>query len=128
MAEARQHADEAKRAFEALSARSWRDDKDAAKVRKERDELLQKDIEARQNILDLLVEVEKERELKLGAEERLMALEKRASQDAVVAAWLHKEWDELLQTAERLRSGHGMAREERDQDLRERPRCWVRQS
>ena len=38
--EARGHADEAKRAFEALSVRSWRDDEEAAKVRKEWDELL----------------------------------------------------------------------------------------
>ena len=40
VAEARRHADEAERAFEALSVRSWRDDEEAAKVRKERDELL----------------------------------------------------------------------------------------
>ena len=40
IAEASWHADEAKRAFEALSARSRRDDEEAAKVRKERDELL----------------------------------------------------------------------------------------
>jgi len=38
--EARQDADEAKKAFEALSARSWKDDKEAARVRKEQDELL----------------------------------------------------------------------------------------
>ena len=43
VAEARRDADEAEKAFEALSVRSWRDDDDAAKVRKERDELLQKD-------------------------------------------------------------------------------------
>jgi len=39
-AEARRHADESKRAFEALSARSWKDDEEATKVRKERDKLL----------------------------------------------------------------------------------------
>jgi len=38
--EAHRHADEAKRAFEALSVRSQRDDEEATKVRKERDELL----------------------------------------------------------------------------------------
>ena len=48
VAEARRHADEAERAFEALSVRSRRDDKEATKVRKERDELLQKDAETRQ--------------------------------------------------------------------------------
>ena len=40
VAKARRHANEAKRAFEALSVRSQRDDEEAAKVRKERDELL----------------------------------------------------------------------------------------
>ena len=47
VAEARRDADEAKKAFEALSARSWKDDKEAASVRKEQDELLQKDAETR---------------------------------------------------------------------------------
>ena len=40
VAKARRHADEAERAFEALSMRSWRDDEETTKVRKERDELL----------------------------------------------------------------------------------------
>ena len=40
MAEAHRDADEAKKAFEALSGRSQRDNKEAAKVRKKRDELL----------------------------------------------------------------------------------------
>ena len=45
VAEAHWDTDEAEKAFKALSARSWRDNEEAAKVRKERDELLQKDIE-----------------------------------------------------------------------------------
>ena len=40
VAKAHQHADEAERAFEALSARSRRDDEEATRVRKEWDELL----------------------------------------------------------------------------------------
>ena len=40
VAEACRDADEAKKAFEALSARSWKDDKEATRVRKEQDELL----------------------------------------------------------------------------------------
>ena len=40
VAEAYRHADKAERAFEALSARSRRDDEEVTKVRKERDELL----------------------------------------------------------------------------------------
>ena len=43
VAEALWDADEAEKAFKALSARSRKDDKDAARVRKEWDELLQKD-------------------------------------------------------------------------------------
>ena len=49
-----------------------------------------------------------------------MALEKRVSLDAMAVARLCKERDELLQTAERLRSDRGAAREERDQAFRER--------
>ena len=49
-----------------------------------------------------------------------MALEKRASLDAMVVARLRKEWDELLQTTERLRLKHGVTREEHDQACQER--------
>ena len=58
---------------------------------KERDELLQRDAEPRQWALDLLAEVEKERELKLGAEERFVALKQRASLDAEAIARLCKD-------------------------------------
>ena len=115
VAEARWDADEAKKAFKALLARSQKDDEEAARVRKERDELLQKDAETRQRILHLLAEDEKERELKLGAEEMLVTLEKRVSLEATMVARLRKERDELLQTTERLRSERGAACEERDQ-------------
>ena len=40
VAEARRDADEAKKALEALSVRSWKDDEEAARVRKEWDEVL----------------------------------------------------------------------------------------
>jgi hypothetical protein len=40
VAEARRDADEAEKAFEALSTRSQKDDEEAARVRNERDELL----------------------------------------------------------------------------------------
>ena len=40
VAEGHRDAGEAEKVFEALSARSWKDDKEAARVRKERDELL----------------------------------------------------------------------------------------
>ena len=47
VAEARWDADEAEKTFEALSVRTWRDDEEAAQVRKERDELLQMDAKTR---------------------------------------------------------------------------------
>ena len=46
VAKAHRHADEAEKAFEALSARSRRDDEEATKVRKQQVELLQKDAKA----------------------------------------------------------------------------------
>ena len=52
--------------------------------------------------------------MKLGTEEKLAALEKRASLDATVVARMCKEWDELIQTTERLRSERSAAREERN--------------
>ena len=48
-----------------LAARAWQDAEEATRVQKQRDELLQQDVETRQWIIDLLDEVGKERELKL---------------------------------------------------------------
>jgi len=42
-----------------------------------------------------------------------MALERRSSLDAAAVARLCKEWDELLQTMERLRLEYGATHEER---------------
>ena len=47
VAEACRDADEAEKAFEALSVRSWKDDVEATKVKKEWDELPQRDTETR---------------------------------------------------------------------------------
>ena len=63
--------------------------------------------------------MEKEWELKLGAEERSTALQQRASLDAEVIARLHKERDELRQTMERLRSEHDATHEKCDQIIQE---------
>ena len=46
-AEAHRDAKEAEKAFEELSTRAWQDEEEAAKVRRERDELLQRDTESR---------------------------------------------------------------------------------
>ena len=97
--------------------RAQQDHEEAAKVRREWDDLLQRDIETRQWILDLLAEAEKEQELRLGTKEKLIALERRASLDAKAVAPLRKERDELLQTVGWLYSEHGMAREEHDQAI-----------
>ena len=73
-AEARRDTEEAHGMFQDLSARVWQDEEASARVRKEWDELLQKDAEARQWVVDLLAEVDRERDLKLEAEERSAAL------------------------------------------------------
>ena len=82
--------------------------------------MIQRDAKTRQWILDLLGKVEKKRDLKLGAEEKLTALEKRESLDATAVAWLRKERDELIQTAKRLCSERSAAHKEHDQAFRER--------
>ena len=66
--------------FEDLSARVKLDEEDAAKLRKERDELLQKDAATNEQAGELLAELETERDLKLKAEERSAALQQRADQ------------------------------------------------
>ena len=114
VAEAHRDTDKAEKAFEALSVRSHKDNEEATKVRKEDDELLQKNAKTRQRVLNLLAEVEKERELKLGAEEKLMTLEKWTSLEATAFARLCKEWDKLHQTMERLHLERGTAHEEHD--------------
>jgi TATA-binding protein-associated factor Taf7 len=94
--------------------RARKDEEEATAIKKEWDELLWRDAEARQWILNLLGEVEEERDLKIAVEGRLMALETRTRQDTTMIEQLHKEQDGLLQTMERLRSEHNTAREERD--------------
>ena len=61
-------------------------------MRKEQDELLQRDAETHQRIIDLLTEAKKERDLRLGAEERSTALEQRAKLDAKVVKALVWFW------------------------------------
>ncbi|XP_066316602.1 vicilin-like seed storage protein At2g18540 [Miscanthus floridulus] len=90
-AEARRDVEAAKKSFDELSERAQRDQEEATRGLKERDELLQRDAETRQRNIDLLAEAEKERDLRLGAEERFTALEQRARLDAEVVAQLRKE-------------------------------------
>ena len=90
-AEAHWDAEDTEKSFDELSERAWQDEEEAAKVQKEWDELLQHDTETRQWIIDLLAEVEKEQDLRLGAEERSMAQEQRAKLDAETVARLRGE-------------------------------------
>jgi len=63
--------------FEDLSRRVKLDEEATARLRKERDELLQKDAAASEWVDELLAELETERDLKLKAEERSAALQQR---------------------------------------------------
>ena len=99
--------------------RVQQDEEAAARVRKEWDKLLQKDAEACQRAVELLEELERERDLKLEAEDRSTALQQRVNQDAEAIARLHKERDKLCQTTERLWLECDKVHEERDQAVRE---------
>jgi hypothetical protein len=113
-AEACQHAEEAEKMASDLSERVRKDGEEAAQVMRESDELRQQDAEACQQILNLQDELKKEKGLKLAAQEKVTALEKKARQDATVAEWLHKERDDSCQTEMRLCSERDGARRERD--------------
>ena len=112
-AEAHQH-EETEKAFKDLSVRVQRDEEAAARVQKKQDELLQKNVEASQWAIDLLAELETERDLKLRAEERFAAMQQRVNLDAETIARLCRERDELCYTAERLYSEHSTICEERN--------------
>ena len=73
-AQARQDAEEAHGMFEDLSARTKLDEEEITRLRKERDELLQKNATASEKAGELLAELQTERDLKLKAEERSATL------------------------------------------------------
>ena len=60
--------------FEDLSARTKLDEEEITRLRKERDELLQKNATASEKASELLAELQTERDLKLKAEERFAML------------------------------------------------------
>ena len=60
--------------FEDLSARSKMDEEEVARLRKERDELLQRNAVADAKVGEVLKELEMERDLRRKAESRAMAL------------------------------------------------------
>ena len=61
--------------FEDLSARSKLDEEEIARLRKERDELLQRNVVANEKAGEVLKELEMERDLRWKAESRAMALQ-----------------------------------------------------
>ena len=81
--------------FEDLSARVKLDEEATARLGKEQDELLQKDAMAIEQAIELLAELEMERDLKLKAEERSVVLQQRADRDTEVIVRLCEERDEL---------------------------------
>ena len=112
--EACQDAEEIHGMFEDLSARVKLDEEAAARIQKEQDELLQKDAEVSQRAVEVLAELEMERDLRRKAGERSVTLQQRVNQDAEVISRLCGEWDELCQTEQRLLSKHSTPYEEHD--------------
>ena len=78
-AEACRDAEEVHGMFEDLLARVKLDEAAAANLRKERDELLQKDAMASEQAIELLAELQTEQDLKLKAEERSTMLQEKAN-------------------------------------------------
>jgi hypothetical protein len=77
-----------------LFERARKDGEDAAQVMRERDELCRWDAESHQRILILQGELEKEKGLKLAIQEKVVVLEAKAHQDAMVVERLRKERDD----------------------------------
>ena len=73
-AKARRDMEEIHGMFEDLSARVKMDEEAAARIQKERDELLQKDVAASERVVKVLAELEMRRDLRRKAEDRSTAL------------------------------------------------------
>ena len=70
--------------FADLSARVKLDEEEVARILKEWDELLQKDVEARKRAVEVLDKLEAERDLRRKAEDKSTALQQTVAQDAAV--------------------------------------------
>ena len=77
--------------FEDLSARSKLDEEEIARLRKERDELLQRNAAANEKAGEVLKELEMERELWWEAESRAMAFQQKVDEDVEVVRSLRAE-------------------------------------
>ena len=76
--------------FEDLSARSKLDEEEIARLRKERDELLQRNATANEKASEVLKELEMERDLRRKAESRATALQQKADEDVEVVRSLRE--------------------------------------
>ena len=99
-AEAHWDAEDIHVMYEDLSARVKLDEEEAAQIKKERDKLVRKDVEASKRATEVLSELETERDLKREAENRSSDLQRRADQDAMLIDQLRREWDEVHRAKE----------------------------
>ena len=94
--------------FEDLSARTKLDEEEIARLRKERDKLLQKNTTASEKASELLAELQTERDLKLKAEERSTMLQEKANQDAAMIDRTIRERDKARREAKARQADLGV--------------------
>ena len=82
--------------FEDLSARSKLDEEEIARLRKERDELLQRNAAANEKAGEVLKELEMERDLRRKAESRAMALQQKVDEDVEVVRSLRADLSDAV--------------------------------
>ncbi|XP_066373666.1 uncharacterized protein [Miscanthus floridulus] len=95
-AQARQDTEEAHRMFEDLSTRSKLDGEEIARLRKERDELLQRNAMANEKAGEVLKELEMEQDIRRKAESRAMALQQKVDEDIEVVRSLRADLDDAV--------------------------------
>jgi len=83
-AEARQDTEDIHGMFTDLSAKVKLEEEEAARILKERDELLEKNAQASKRAAEVLKELETERDLRRKAESRAVALQQKADEDVEV--------------------------------------------
>ena len=82
--------------FEDLSARSKLDEEEIARLRKERDELLQRNAAANEKAGEVLKELEMERDLRRKAESRAMTLQQKVDEDVEVVRSLRADLGDAM--------------------------------
>ena len=105
-AEARQDAEEIHGMFADLSAKVKLEEKEAARILKERDELLEKNAQASKRAAEVLKELEMEQDLRRKAESRAMALQQKVDEDVEVVCSL---WADLGDAVSRRLSAENIS-------------------